>query len=460
MGELTFSPFQLDFISYRHSKLDILEGPSGCGKTAAAFPKFIDEVIHSKNSHHILACKDIQKTEQNILNNQDIGLPIFEGVATYYPRGKGLNTTSHVLVKGADGRDKVILLVTYSDSGKWEKIHGGWYGCTLIDEVNLVPSEDPEEISQFVTHSLQRTREHSIWTLNPDDPSKPIYKIINRARPITKYKNKGPKEIRNLLCEEENPDYKWWFFDRSDNPVMTPEIEKQIYEAYKGTKQYDSMYLGLRLKTCALAFPSFDENNYTTENEVLEKVYNRDIRWKSFSVGLDTSYSSKTDDLIALVFVGITTDKKVYVLDEFTFNNRDVKKITDKMTASTLAPVFYEFLHKNSKKWGIPEYCFVDEADQNTILELAKYGDLNHEPFKVCQSRKQLWKIPSRMRKIDELIGQKRYFVVKDNCPENIRELNVMSIDPKDKSRPEDKNNHTYDALCYALELEYLKGGI
>jgi hypothetical protein len=237
MGELTFSPFQLDFISYRHSKLDILEGPSGCGKTAAAFPKFIDEVIHSKNSHHILACKDIQKTEQNILNNQDIGLPIFDGVATYYPRGKGLNTTSHVLVKGADGRDKVILLVTYSDSGKWEKIHGGWYGCTLIDEVNLVPSEDPEEISQFVTHSLQRTREHSIWTLNPDDPSKPIYKIINRARPIAKYKNKGPKEIRNLLCEEENPDYKWWFFDRSDNPVMTPEIEKQIYEAYKGTLQ-------------------------------------------------------------------------------------------------------------------------------------------------------------------------------------------------------------------------------
>jgi hypothetical protein len=460
MGELTFSPFQLDYLSYRKSTLDILEGGSGCGKSAIAFPKFMDEVVDSKYKFHVLACKNIQKTEQNLLNNQDIGLSIFDGIAKYYPRGKGINTTSHVLVKGADGKEKVIYLITYSDAGKWEELRGGWYGCSLIDEANLVPSEDPEEIPRFLLESLQRTKEHSTWTLNPDDPDKPIYKIINRARPITKYKNKGPKEIRNLLCEEENKKYKWWFFERSDNPVMTPEMEESLYETYKGTKQYNSMYLGLRLKTCALAFPSFDENNYTTENEVLEKVYNRDIKWKSFSVGLDTSFSSKTDDLIALVFVGITMDKKVYVLDEFTFNNRDVKKITDKMTASTLAPVFYEFLHKNSKKWGIPEYCFVDEADQNTILELAKYGDLNHEPFKVCQSRKQLWKIPSRMRKIDELIGQKRYFVVKDNCPENIRELNVMSIDPKDKSRPEDKNNHTYDALCYALELEYLKGGI
>ena len=457
--EVTFSPYQLDFLAYRKSKLDILEGASGSGKSAVAFPKFILETMESKYKFHIIACKNVQKTEQNLINNPTTGLCMFAPYATYYPRGKGQTTTSHILVNGIDGEDKIIYLITYSDAGKWEEIRGGDYGCSFIDEVNLVPSNDPEEIPRFITELKPRTREHGIWTLNPDEPDKPIYKIINQARPLKKYKNKGPKEIRKMLDEPENPDYKWWFFERSDNPTMTPEEEKERYESLKGTKQFNSLYLGLRAKSELLAFPSFNEENFITEDEIFEGVKNGKIKWKNFCVGLDTSYSGHTNDLIALMFVGITFDKKVYVLDEFTFNNSSVKE-TDRIFAPDLAIIFYDFLHKNSKRWGYPEYCFVDEADSDTIGVLRRYSDTNHEPFMIRPSKKHAWSRQQRMAKIDELTAQNRYLVVKEKCPINVRELDNMTVDLRDKTVPVDKDNHTYDALCYAIESEVLKGGI
>jgi phage terminase large subunit len=36
--------------------------------------------------------------------------------------------------------------------------------------------------------------------------------------------------------------------------------------------------------------------------------------------------------------------------------------------------------------------------------------------------------------------------------------MSVMATDKKNKSRPEDKNNHTYDAMCYAIEKWYFSG--
>ena len=45
-----------------------------------------------------------------------------------------------------------------------------------------------------------------------------------------------------------------------------------------------------------------------------------------------------------------------------------------------------------------------------------------------------------------------------DRCATHIHEMNVMALDEKDKNKPEDRNNHTYDAMCYAIEKPYLNG--
>jgi phage terminase large subunit len=269
-----------------------------------------------------------------------------------------------------------------------------------------------------------------------------------------------------MLTEQENKEWYWWFFDFYDNVSMTEKRIERIKEACAGNKRdWDSRVLGIRSKTESLAFPGFDdEKNVISLNELdyrfkitkqNGKEHEPEHRFRVFYAGLDTSFSSKTNDLIALVFIGITDNNEIYVLDEFTYNNRDHTD-DDKLTASKLCPIVFEFLHKNSKKWGIPRYIFVDEADANTILELTNYKRQHCEPFSIAQSKKSKFPIPTRMKLINNLIATNKYCVA-ENCITHIHEMNVMSVDPHDISRPADANNHTYDALCYAIEIEYLK---
>lgn len=478
MAGITFSDYSLDFIAYDDSKVDVLEGTTGGGKTVVAIYKFIKKVYRSKNKFHIISCLSSLKSEQNIILDDNCGaIALFKTyipdeygqyqevkLVNYYPNGKGLVKNSHLTMTGQDGEEKIIYFISYADRTKSQYVRGGRYGCIFIDEVNQVADDTPGQVPQFVTECLSRADDYVVMTLNPDDPDKPIYDVINQARPIEKYKHKGPKEIRNLLNADENPKYKWWFFDFYDNPYMTEErIQSTIEGAKTNKKDFNSRILGLRKKTSNLAFPGFDDEwNLISENEVLERrngdpKHKHHLKFRSFAAGCDTSYSSKTDDLIAYIFTGITTNGEVYVLDEFTFNNRDVRDTRDKMSASDIVPSFFKFLSINSKKWGFPEYAFVDEADQNLILEFKKYKLKHLEPFTISPSAKNKFPIAARMRKVNELIDSGKYWVI-DTCQMHAHEMNVMSLDEKDKNKPEDKNNHTYDAMCYAIERAYLCG--
>lgn len=495
MAAITFSEYSLDFLAYRRSFLDVLEGTTGAGKTVVAIYKFIDRVYHSTSKNHIISCMNTMKAEQNIITDPNCGaIAMFESINSkgetsklveYFPNGKGLIKTSHLVVHGKHGEDivdengniikeaepedKIVYFISYDDSTKWANVRAGRYGCIFIDECNLVRNNTPGEVPQFITECLSRADDYIVMTLNPDDPEKEVYQIINQARPIKKYKKKGPKEIRNLLNLEENKEYKWWFFDFYDNPSMTEERIRRTKEGCKSNKKdWNSRILGLRTKTSNLAFPGFDDDfNTITKEEVLKRKNDtkehlkeaglEKIVFRSFFGGVDTSYSSLTDDLISFMFCGITTKGEVYILDEFAFNNRDVKNEADKLSASKLVPMLIQFLSKNSKEWGYPEFTFVDEADQNLLLEVKQYNLKNQNPFKIRQSVKHKFPITARLKKINELINNRKYFVV-NTCYTHIHEMNVMALNEKDKNKPEDRNNHTYDAMCYAIEKAYLQG--
>ena len=460
---MEFSDYSLDFIAYNDSFLDILEGTTGAGKTVVAIFKFFLKVYQSKSKFHILSCLNTMKTEQNIINDEVCGcLAMFPDLIEYCPNGRGTTKVPHLVVHAPDF-DKIVYFISYSDATKWKNIRAGRYGCSYIDEVNLCKSNSVDEVSEFITELLSRTDEYCIFTLNPDDPDLPLYKhIINRARPIKKYKKKGPKELRSLLNSEENKEYKWWFFDFYDNPTMSNERIRRIKESVRGNiKDWNSRILGLRMKTENLAFSCFDEDIHTLEEidikrkTLLSSSDDNKITFLNFYGGVDTSYSSKTDDLLVFIFVGITANKEVYILDEFTHNNRDVIEDKDKITASKIPPLLFEFLSKNSKKWGYPVATFIDEADSNLLLEISDYKSTHYEPFSVYQTKKSKFSIVDRYKKISDMIINKKYFVNK-NCKIHIHELNVMTVDSKDKTKPADKNNHTYDAMCYAIEPAYL----
>ena len=207
----------------------------------------------------------------------------------------------------------------YGDKKKWQKALGGQYGCLYIDEINTADIE-------FVRESAMRC-DYLMGTLNPDDPNLPIYKeYINCSRPLTEWKDEIPKEILKELREEPKPGWVHWFFSFTHNLVLYKEkLENIIRNTPKGTKIWINKIEGLRGKATGLIFPNFDRKKHVVSKAwVKQQIESGKIKVKKFSAALDTSYSSKSPDTIAMIFQAITMDRKVIVLDEKVYSNADL----------------------------------------------------------------------------------------------------------------------------------------
>ena len=86
-----------------------------------------------------------------------------------------------------------------------EMVLGAQFGCVYIDEINTADIEFVREMST--------RNDYLMATLNPDDPSLPVYKeFVNRSRPYQKYACDVPAEIMKELTEEPVPNWRYWFF--------------------------------------------------------------------------------------------------------------------------------------------------------------------------------------------------------------------------------------------------------
>ena len=163
-----------------------------------------------------------------------------------------------------------------------------------------------------------------------------------------------------------------------------------------------------------------------------------------FSAGLDTAYSQKSADTIAMVFQGITADRELIVLDERVYNNRDLET---PIAPSDTAKNFVDFLARNQAAWGLAQHVYIDSADQATITELNKYKRQHGCIFVFNAAYK-------KMKVIDRITLQlgwlhTGHYLVMDTCREHIRELESYSwLDDKDNT-PEDMNDHTINASQY-----------
>ena len=157
-----------------------------------------------------------------------------------------------------------------------------------------------------------------------------------------------------------------WFFSFDDNAGL-PEEKKQriIQNTPKGTKIWKNKILGLRGKATGLVFPNFDRKKHVvTAAWVHAEVAAGRIRWKKFTCGLDTAYSSKSPDTISMIFQGITEDRRLLTLAEKVYNNANLEI---PIAPSDTAVKFVEFLERCRKEWGFAKDIYVDNADQATI---------------------------------------------------------------------------------------------
>ena len=418
--------------------VEFLEGTTAAGKTTVGLFKFMLKVAESPKKLHILAADDTGAAEKNIIQ-KDLGiLDDFGVLVEYKGNGGGGYNMPHILFRTSGG-DKIIFVVGYGNKRKWKDALGGQYGCLYIDEINTADID-------FVREAAMRC-DYLMATLNPDDPGLDVYKeYINCSRPLDEWADETPKEIIEELKEEPKPGWVHWFFSFAHNLGLPAEKLQQIIQNTPvGTKIHKNKILGLRGKATGLIFPNFDRKKHVvTVAWVKQQLASGKIKFKKFTAGLDTSYSSKSPDTIAMLFQGITEDRRLITLAEKVYSNAD---LSTPLAPSDTAVKFVEFMEQNRKEWGFAKDVFIDSADQATITELRKYKRLHGCLYNFFDAYKRV-EIIDRIKLQLGWIQQGCYLVV-DTCTEHLGELDRYSWD-EDKDRPEDRNDHTVNANQYA----------
>lgn len=427
----------IDFInSTKNIDADFLEGTTASGKTTVgAGVKFMNMVSRSSKKLHIIASKTTGTAEKNIIQQDNGILDIHKGKVKYHGNGDKDYKIPHLKFE-----DKIIFILGYDNRDKWELVLGSQFGCVYIDEINTANIEFIREIST--------RNDYLMATLNPDDPSLPVYKeFINRSRPYKKYAGDVPREIAEQLIEEPVATWKYWFFTFNDNLSLSEgDIEKKKRSAPKGTKLYKNKIQGLRGRATGLIFSNFDRKQHVISKEKAKKLLDKSSKeyFTIFTSGLDTAYSSNSPDTIAMTFLGITNKGNCYVLDEKVYNNAE---LSIPIAPSDTVKNYIDFLDRNRKEWGFAKDVFIDSADQATITEFMKYKRLNGSVY----SFNNAWKKTTIIDRINLQLGwlaHSQYFVL-DHCKNHINELETYSWEEDKDNTPEDKNDHTINSAQY-----------
>lgn len=431
--EFELSPKYIDFCNtINNVDIDILEGTTASGKTTiAAGIKFMRMISMSNKKEHIIAARTVGVAEKNIIN-QDNGILDIHKNAIYCGNGDKDHKFPHIKFE-----NKIIYVLSYKNKDQWENALGGQYGCVYIDEGNTANID-------FIREIITRN-DYMCITLNPDDPNLSIYEeVINHARPYKKYANDVPAEIMKELNKVKLiKNYRYWFFTFYDNKGLTEEeIEKKKTVAPVGTKLYKNKIQGLRGKATGLCFNLESKNIITVEEA-------RKLKFQIFSIGCDTSYSKESHDKVTLEGIGITTDGKCVLLKERTFNNKDR---TIPFAPSDVVQWIVEFMEEFKNEWGFARTCFIDNADQGTIMEAKKAKRQNNLIYNFENAWKKT-KIITRVQLQESWLGTSDFLVV-ETCKDYIEECGVYSFD--ENNQPEDGNDHSINGCQYAW-LPYKK---
>lgn len=441
---LILSPKYKDFLKYK-APVEFLEGTTAAGKTTVGIVKFMFKVAESMKKIHIISGLDTGTIEKNIIN-KDLGiLDVFGELVEYNPSGKGEYSMPH-LIYHTPSSDKVVYILGYDNKARWKKALGGQYGCLYIDEINIADMEYIREASMRCDYLMA--------TLNPDDPSLPVYEeYINHARPTDRYANDAPPDLLNMLNAEPKSGWVWWYFSFDHNAGLPQAKKEQIISMVPpGTKLYKNKILGLRGRATGLVFSNFDRSRHiVNRNQLLQAAFDKKIRFVQFSAGLDTAYSSKSPDTISMIFQGITQDRKLIVLDERVYNNANM---SNPIAPSDTVRNFIDFLERNREMWGFARQVYIDSADQATITELKKYKRQNPCLYNFNGA----WKKTKIIDRINMQLGWLHTgdYLVCDTCRVHISELESYSWAQDKDNEPEDRNDHTINASQYGF-LPYVK---
>ena len=416
------------------------EGTIRSSKTITAIEIFIQRVDKSKEINHLIACKDSDAINTNILESNGLGL------LKRYPNMCKLKKDKigsyYVSFTDTKHRKKKIMLCGYDKEPSWKKVLGGTIGCIFVDEVNIASKTF---IDECFSRQASATNPLTLWTLNGDNPNHWIYQeYINYCKPLMA--SCVPQSILNDMDAVENKKgYYYFHWNFRDNPVMTPEKIENIENIYP----VNSYYYSIKIKGERGTAENSIFSQYIKDSEVFGKEYDTQ-RIIMYHVGLDIGNNDAKRGTI-MTLVGIErgyTD--VHIIESYQAKSTEVNSLVDELVIKLNE--WYDDRTKQSKIKGV----WMDSygAIQLMLETLRKGLRKENNPTRVdeCLKFGDEEGRKARLELVMMLINQHRIHFY-DKSKETLNSLKKLVYNEKD-ALPLDTNQlemDYYDSMCYAL---------
>lgn len=306
-------------------KAIICDGAVRSGKTICMITSFILWAMDGFNGAIFGICgKTVRSAERNIIQPLQTIADI-----THYFRLSYTRSVNLLTVEG-NGHKNHFYVFGGKDESSYQLIQGITLSGVFFDEVALMPRSFVE---QAVTRTISVENSKLWFNCNPDTEMHWFYNEW-----ILKADEKKTLHLH---------------FTMHDNPTLSETMIKDAENLYSGVF-YRRYILGEWVNAEGLIFSAFDRKNIVSETDI------KNMKFIRYTSGLDTAYSSKSEDTVSMTFAGITDNGKYILIAENVVNNKG-KKIP--FAPSDIAVRYYEFLEECRHKYGFAKDTFIDSAN-------------------------------------------------------------------------------------------------
>lgn len=383
-----------------HNDKDVViaDGAVRSGKTTAIINGFFDwSLAEFSGQNFILAGKSKGALTRNVIN------PAKQMLAAKGIKFNHIRSTEEPRIE--IGGNKYYLFGANDKSAK-DTLQGLTAAGSLLDEVALFPENFVEEV--YARCSVTNSKHW--WNCNPQGPNHYLKeKYIDQA------------DEKNILRLQ---------FRLDDNLTLSEQIKNRYKQMFDGVF-YQRNILGMWVLAEGLVY-----SNFNRDENIVDELPDMIQHWISIDYG--------TANPTAFVLVGLGTDNKFYIIDEYRHSGRDGIAKTDKQYAEDLQ----KFIEKHDI---IPQWIFIDPSAKSFITQLYQLRS-SFKPFKrVAKANNE---VLDGIRRVGSLVGERKMLVHK-KCEEIINEFQSYSWDPKKQEVGEDapikENDHSLDALRYCI---------
>ena len=413
-----FSPKQKKIIKAPFDvTMEINEGTPRSGKTTAGHFRYAYYLAKSRDTNHLVSAYNQEQAFRLFIDGDGTGLMhIFGDLCEIRHDEHG----DHLLVHTPNGQKKVY----YKGGAKINSvgpITGMSLGSVVFCEINLLHMDFIQECFRRTFAAKDR---YFLADLNPPAPNHPVISEVF--------------DIQNT---------RWTHWTIQDNPIITDERKKEIYETLKKSKYLlDRDWYGKRVMPEGVIYSMFDTEKHI-ENTLLGKPY------EMYFVA-DGGQSDATSCSCNIV----TRYKGKFRLNRVAHYYHSGKETGQTKAMSTYAKEIREFVRWCTDKYEMryTEF-FVDPACKSLREELHLVGiDTRPADNNSHDIKGSIKGIEVGIERGKNAMTDGKFFLVENEKYDHynfIREVGMYVRD--DNGKPIDDWNHALDEFRYAINYFY-----